>query len=105
VLRSSYSPVRDFNHAYYLDNPSESSNLIRVLLSNCKPASPDRPLTHIQHNFWEIPPDYPNIPVAGNADTQLRLPAGVETLPAVLTKSRKKGCKKAKIVSTYPLRG
>ncbi len=54
--------VRSFiSHAYYLDSPSASSDLIRVLRNGSKPGSADRPLTHKQHNFWEIPPDYPNI--------------------------------------------
>lgn len=55
--------VRSFiSHAYYLDSPSASSDLIRVLRNGSKPGSADRPLTHKQHNFWEIPPDYPNTP-------------------------------------------
>jgi esterase/lipase superfamily enzyme len=54
--------VRSFiSHSYYLDSPFASSDLIRVLLNSSKPGSTDRPLTHKQNNFWEIPPDYPNI--------------------------------------------
>jgi esterase/lipase superfamily enzyme len=53
--------VRSFiSHAYYLDSPSASSDLIRVLRNSSTPGSMDRPLTHKQLNFWEIPPDYPN---------------------------------------------
>ena len=49
------------SHAYYLDSPSASSDLIRVLRNSSKPGSVDRPLIHKGANFWEIPADYPNI--------------------------------------------
>jgi len=49
------------SHAYYLDSPSASSDLIRVLRNGSKPGSEDRPLIHKGANFWEIPADYPNI--------------------------------------------
>lgn len=42
-------------HSYYLDNPSTSSDIIRVINTG----SPGRPLTHRMLNFWEMPVDYP----------------------------------------------
>ncbi len=52
--------VRSFTgHAYYLGNPSTSSDMIRVINSGDKPGSPERPLTHRMLNFWEMPVDYP----------------------------------------------
>jgi len=55
--------VRSFiGHAYYLDNPSTSSDIIRTINIGAKPGSPERPLTHRILNFWEMPVDYPNSP-------------------------------------------
>ncbi len=52
--------VRSFTgHAYYLGNPSTSSDIIRVINKGDKPGSPERPLTHRMLNFWEMPVDYP----------------------------------------------
>ena len=52
--------VRSFiGHAYYLDNPSTSSDIIRVLNDDYKPGSPERPLEHRMLNFWDMPADYP----------------------------------------------
>lgn len=52
--------VRSFtNHAYYLGNPSTSSDIIRVINTGSEPGSPERPLTHRMLNFWEMPVDYP----------------------------------------------
>jgi hypothetical protein len=52
--------VRSFTgHAYYLNNPSTSSDIIRVINSGYKPGSPGRPLTHRILNFWEMPVGYP----------------------------------------------
>jgi len=48
------------SHAYYLDSPSASSDLIRVLRNGSRPGSADRPLIHKGENFWEIPKNYPN---------------------------------------------
>jgi len=51
--------VKSFiSHAYYLNSPSASSDLIQVLLHNSFPGSEDRPLIHKQYNFWEIPKGY-----------------------------------------------
>jgi len=47
-------------HAYYLDNPSTSSDIIRTINTGSKPGSPERPLTHRMLNFWEMPVDYPS---------------------------------------------
>ncbi len=46
-------------HAYYLDNPSTSSDIIRVINDGVEPGSPGRPLTHRMLNFWEMPAGYP----------------------------------------------
>lgn len=46
-------------HAYYLGNPSTSSDIIRVITSGYKPGSQGRPLTHKMLNFWEMPVGYP----------------------------------------------
>ncbi len=46
-------------HAYYLDNPSTSSDIIRVINAGHKPGSPERPLEHRMLNFWDMPADYP----------------------------------------------
>jgi esterase/lipase superfamily enzyme len=46
-------------HAYYLGNPSTSSDIIRVINNGYKPGSTGRPLTHRILNFWEMPVDYP----------------------------------------------
>ncbi|WP_206675305.1 alpha/beta hydrolase [Mariprofundus sp. NF] len=48
------------SHAYFLDSPSASSDLIRVLRDSSKPGSKNRPLIHKEDNFWEMPADYPN---------------------------------------------
>jgi len=47
-------------HAYYLDNPSTSSDIIRTINIGAKPGSPERPLNHRMLNFWEMPVEYPN---------------------------------------------
>jgi len=49
-------------HAYYLDNPSTSSDIIRVINTGSLPGDPERPLTHKMSNFWEMPEAYPNNP-------------------------------------------
>ena len=46
-------------HAYYLGNPSTSSDIIRIINNGSRPGSPERPLTHRMLNFWEMPVDYP----------------------------------------------
>lgn len=46
------------SHAYFLDSPSASSDLIQVLRHGSKPGSKERPLVHKADNFWEIPADY-----------------------------------------------
>ncbi len=46
-------------HAYYLNNPSTSSDIIRIINAGYKPGSSGRPLTHRALNFWEMPVDYP----------------------------------------------
>jgi esterase/lipase superfamily enzyme len=52
--------VRSFTgHAYYLDNPSTSSDIIRIITNRYKPGSPGRPLFHRMLNFWEMPVGYP----------------------------------------------
>jgi len=55
--------VKSFiGHAYYLNNPSTSSDIIRVLNTNSKPGDAKRPLTHQMLNFWNMPVEYPNSP-------------------------------------------
>lgn len=49
-------------HAYYLSNPSTSSDIIRVINTGSKPGDAERPLTHQLLNFWEMPVEYPNEP-------------------------------------------
>lgn len=52
--------VRGFTrHTYFLDSPSTSSDIIRIIESGHVPGSPDRPLTHRRLNFWEMPVNYP----------------------------------------------
>jgi hypothetical protein len=46
-------------HAYYLDTPSTSSDIVRVIDAGHEPGSPGRPLTHRALNSWEMPIDYP----------------------------------------------
>jgi esterase/lipase superfamily enzyme len=46
-------------HAYYLHNPSCSSDIIRVINAGHEPGSPERPLDHRMLNFWDMPADYP----------------------------------------------
>jgi esterase/lipase superfamily enzyme len=46
-------------HAYYLNNPSTSSDIIQIINTGSKPGEPERPLTHKMLNFWEMPIDYP----------------------------------------------
>lgn len=54
--------VRSFiGHAYYLDNPSTSSDIIQTINNGFNPGSPERPLTHRVLNFWEMPIDYPGL--------------------------------------------
>lgn len=47
-------------HAYYLNNPSTSSDIIRVINNRTIPGNPKRPLTHKTLNFWEMPVNYPS---------------------------------------------
>jgi esterase/lipase superfamily enzyme len=47
------------SHSYYLNNPSTSSDIIRIINNGAKPGSPERPLIHRMLNFWEMPADYP----------------------------------------------
>ena len=46
-------------HAYYLDSPATSSDIIRIITTGDRPGSAARPLNHRMLNFWEMPPDYP----------------------------------------------
>jgi len=46
-------------HAYYLHNPSCSSDIIRVINAGHEPGSSERPLDHRMLNFWDMPADYP----------------------------------------------
>lgn len=46
-------------HAYYLDNPGTSSDIIRVITAGDRPGSAGRPLDHRMLNFWEMPAGYP----------------------------------------------
>jgi hypothetical protein len=46
-------------HSYYLNDPSTSSDIIRIINKGAKPGSPARPLIHRMLNFWEMPADYP----------------------------------------------
>ena len=46
-------------HAYYLGNPSTSSDIIRVINRGDRPGSAERPFTHRMLNFWEMPVGYP----------------------------------------------
>jgi esterase/lipase superfamily enzyme len=50
------------SHAYYLNNPSTSSDIIRVINTSSMPGDPERPLVHKILNFWEMPAGYPNNP-------------------------------------------
>lgn len=49
-------------HAYYLNNPSTSSDIIRVINTLSKPGDSERPLMHQILNFWEMPVGYPDQP-------------------------------------------
>ena len=46
-------------HAYYLDSPATSSDIIRIITTGDTPGSTGRPLNHRMLNFWEMPSDYP----------------------------------------------
>ena len=46
-------------HAYYLNNPSTSSDIIRVINTRSIPGNLKRPLIHKTLNFWEMPINYP----------------------------------------------
>ena len=61
--------VRSFTgHAYYLGNPSTSSDIIRIINNGSRPGSLGRPLTHRMLNFWEMPVNYPGLPDQGSSD-------------------------------------
>ena len=45
-------------HAYFLNNPSTSSDIIQIINHRSKPGNPKRPLTNRMLNFWEMPVDY-----------------------------------------------
>jgi esterase/lipase superfamily enzyme len=47
-------------HDYYLNNPSTSSDIIRVINNRSMPGNPKRPLIHKILNFWEMPVNYPH---------------------------------------------
>jgi esterase/lipase superfamily enzyme len=45
-------------HKYFLNNPSTSSDVIRIINTGSIPGEPGRPLTHRMLNFWEMPVNY-----------------------------------------------
>jgi esterase/lipase superfamily enzyme len=52
-------------HGYYLSSRSTSSDIIRLLNTDSKPGSPERPLINQMLNFWEMPAEYPNPSITG----------------------------------------
>ncbi len=46
-------------HAYYRTNRNVLSDISRIIRLSAVPGSPERPLTRIEGNFWNMPEEYP----------------------------------------------
>jgi esterase/lipase superfamily enzyme len=49
-----------YGHSYFRNAPSVSSDLVIMLRDDRDPGTPERPLEHLDLNFWKIPPNYPS---------------------------------------------
>lgn len=45
-------------HGYFSEHPGALSDIITVIKTNSKPGSAQRPLTHVEGNFWSLDLDY-----------------------------------------------
>ena len=48
-----------YGHSYFRNAPTVSSDLVLMLRDDRDPGTPERPLEHIDLNFWKIPKGYP----------------------------------------------
>ncbi len=48
-----------FGHAYYRETPEVLSDIAIIIRERANPGAPERPLTHLRLNFWEVPDGYP----------------------------------------------
>jgi esterase/lipase superfamily enzyme len=46
-------------HAYYRTNRNVLSDVGTIIRQRARPGSPERPLIHLQGNFWNMPSEYP----------------------------------------------
>ena len=49
-----------YGHSYFRNAPTVSSDLVIMLRDDRDPGTPERPLEHLDLNFWKIPPNYPS---------------------------------------------
>ena len=45
-------------HGYFRNHPGVLSDIVQIIATNAKPGSPERPLTHIESNFWLLDNGY-----------------------------------------------
>ena len=61
-----------YDHSYFRDAPSVSSDLVLMLRDDLDPGPPGRPLESLGRKFWRVPPGYPALrppeKPAANAD-------------------------------------
>jgi esterase/lipase superfamily enzyme len=48
-----------YGHSYFRNAPTVSSDVVLMLRDDLDPGTPERPLEHIDLNFWRIPQGYP----------------------------------------------
>ena len=48
-----------YGHSYFRNAPTVSSDVVLMLRDDRDPGTPERPLEHIDLNFWRIPQGYP----------------------------------------------
>ena len=50
-----------YGHSYFRNAPTVSSDVVLMLRDDRDPGTPERPLEHIDLNFWRIPQGYPAV--------------------------------------------
>ena len=62
VKNVSFVNVKDasgfIRHGYFSQHPGALSDIIMLIKTSSKPGTPERPLTHIEGNFWALDRSY-----------------------------------------------
>lgn len=57
-----------WEHSYFRDAPTESSDVALMLRDDLDPGPPGRPREHIGRKFWRFPPGYPAVEMAAGEE-------------------------------------